>query len=93
LSYTELAQVHGFVFAAGLRQGYGYTQWSEDSGATNFEAAIQVSGVPADYQTPGFCLGPAGQWFCALTQSGQVRIYRSETHCATGGWQLYQTVE
>ena len=93
LTHTELASVVGLLFAAGLKQGFAFTEWSETQGATKAEAAVQVSAGTAENENPGFALGPGGHWFVALTQDDKVRIYRSKQHCAVGAWDFYQAVE
>ena len=90
---TQLAQTCGLLFAVGLRGGYAETAWSEDEGATNYEAAVRVDDVPTAYSQPGICLAHGGEWFVAIEHADAVRVYRSQQHCANGSWAAYQTVD
>lgn len=93
LTNTELASVVGLLFAAGVKQGYGYTEWSEDQGATKAEAAVKVSENFVSNENPGLTLGPGGEWLSAWAEDEKVRVYRSKQHCGVGSWDFYQSVE
>jgi hypothetical protein len=90
LSRTELTGVVGLLYAAGLSGGNGYAAFSEDSGATNYEAPVKVAD-DVDEENPALTLGPGGEWFSAFVLGDKVRVYRSRDHC--GSWAVTQTLQ